>query len=206
MSRRVLFLPGASGAGAFWSPVAELLPSAWEKICLDWPGLGHVPPDPGVRGLDDLVDRVLGRVAEGGRVEPVDLVAQSMGGVVAAQIALRRPELLRRLDLTATSGGIDLAPFGAEDWRPTYRRANPSAAAWITEARVDLGDQLGTVAAPTLLVWSDTDPISPLAVGERLAELLPHARLVVVSGGDHMFARDRADEVAPHILDHLGRD
>ena len=206
MSRRVLFLPGASGAGAFWAPVVELLPSAWEKTCLDWPGLGQVPADPGVRGPDDLVDRVLDRIAEGAEGEPVDLVAQSMGGVVAVQVALRRPELVRRLVLTATSGGIDLAPFGVEDWRPTYRRAHPSAATWITEARIDLGARLGTVAAPTLLIWSDADPISPLAVGEHLSTLLPHARLVVVSGGDHMFARDRADEVAPHILAHLGRD
>ena len=56
---------------------------------------------------------------------------------------------------------------------------------------------------PTLLLWSDADAISPVTVGERLARLLPDASLVVVRGGDHMFARDRADEVAPHIERHL---
>lgn len=202
MSRRVLFLPGASGAGAFWAPVAGLLPSAWVKECLDWPGLGQVPPDPRVRGFDDLASLVVERVAEGGG-GPVDLVAQSMGGVVAVQVALRRPDLVRRLVLTATSGGIDLAPFGVADWRPEYRRAYPSAAAWITEARVDLGARLGEVEAPALLLWSDADPISPPAVGERLATLLPRARLVVVPGGDHLFAWARATEVAPHIAEHL---
>jgi pimeloyl-ACP methyl ester carboxylesterase len=154
-----------------------------------------------VGGLDDLAELVVDRVAEGGG--PVDLVAQSMGGVVAVLVAVRRPELVRRLVLTATSGGIDLAPFGVADWRSDYRQAYPSAT-WITDARVDLTDRLGTVRAPTLLLWTDADPISPVGVGERLAELLPDARLVVIPGGDHMFARDRAADVAPRIAAHLG--
>ena len=203
MHRRVLFLPGASGAGAFWAPVAGLLPDAWKTVCLDWPGLGEVPPDPRVRGFDGLVDLVLDRVAEGEGGAPVDLVAQSMGGVVAVQVALRRPEVVRRLVLVATSGGIDLAPFGVEDWRPNYRRAYPSAAPWITDTRIDVGARLGTLAALTLLIWGDADSISPPAVGEHLAMLLPRARLVVVPGGDHMLARDRAAEVTPHIAAHL---
>jgi len=35
MRRRVLFLPGASGAGEFWQPVADLLPESFEKVLFD---------------------------------------------------------------------------------------------------------------------------------------------------------------------------
>jgi len=59
------------------------------------------------------------------------------------------------------------------------------------------------MTAPTLLVWSDADGISPLGVGQRLAEILPRAELVVIPRVDHMFARDHADLVAPHVLRHL---
>ena len=45
MGRRVLFLPGASGAGEFWQPVADLLPESFEKVLFDWPGFGNVPAD-----------------------------------------------------------------------------------------------------------------------------------------------------------------
>jgi pimeloyl-ACP methyl ester carboxylesterase len=62
------------------------------------------------------------------------------------------------------------------------------------------------INAPTLLIWGDADPISPPAVGVRLQSLLPGADLVVVRGGDHMLARDRAGEVAPHIHAHLRRE
>jgi pimeloyl-ACP methyl ester carboxylesterase len=68
---------------------------------------------------------------------------------------------------------------------------------------VDLTDRIPAIACPTLLLWSDADPISPLAVGEALARRLPRAELVVIPGADHMFARDRAGEVAPHVARHL---
>jgi pimeloyl-ACP methyl ester carboxylesterase len=198
MHTRVLFLPGASGAGTFWRPVADLLPPEWRTTCLDWPGLGDVPHDPRVRTLDDLVGLVVAHMTE-----PVDLVAQSMGGVVAVLTALRYPERVRRLVLVGTSGGVDMARFDAEDWRPDYRAEYPSALPWITTHTSDLSDELSTLQMPSLLIWGGADTISPPAVGEYLARRLPNARLVVVPDGDHMVARDRPAEVAPHIAAHL---
>jgi poly(3-hydroxyoctanoate) depolymerase len=195
---RLVFLPGAAGAGAFWQPLRALLPAGWDATLLDWPGLGDVPPSPEVNAFDDLVRLTL-RVMGG----PVDLVAQSMGGVVALQIALERPELVRRLVLVATSGGLDLKRFGAGDWRENYVRRFPRARRFIVDQRPDLTGHLAGMLAPTLLVWGDADPISPPAVGRHLAGVLPRAELVVIPGGDHALGRDRAAEVAPHVLRHL---
>jgi pimeloyl-ACP methyl ester carboxylesterase len=66
-----------------------------------------------------------------------------------------------------------------------------------------LTDQLATLTIPVLLLWGDADPISPISVGHRLAELLPHAELVVVNGGTHTFIWDRPEDVVPHIERHL---
>jgi len=195
---RVVFLPGAAGSSAFWQPLSRLLPADWDRTLLDWPGLGDVPPSPEVNGFDDLVRLTLA-VIDG----PVDLVAQSMGGVVALRVALERPDLVRRLVLVATSGGLDLKRFGASDWRDDYVRQHPAARRFIVEQRPDLTGRLSGVRMPTLLVWGDTDPISPLAVGRHLADLLPRAELVVIPGGNHALARDRAREIAPHVLRHL---
>ena len=196
----VLFMPGSGASPEFWKPVGTRLPSDWPKHYFGWPGIGHQPPDPAINGFDDLIAMVLARMTE-----PVDLVAQSMGGVLAARIALEHPQRVRRLVLTVTSGGVDMARLGASDWRPAYRLEYPNAAPWIFEPRVAGPLPVERIAAPTLLLWGDNDPISPLAVGEHLAQRLPDARLHVVKGGGHDLAETHADEVTPMIERHLGR-
>lgn len=190
----ILFLPGSGAAPDFWKPVGSQLPGDWPKHYFGWPGIGHQPPDPAVNGFEDLVAMVVARMTE-----PVDLVAQSMGGVIAARIALAHPTLVRRLVLTVTSGGVDMAKLGASDWRPAYRQQYPEAAGWIYEPRVAGPLPVERIAQPTLLLWGDNDPISPLAVGEHLAKRLPHARLHVVKGGGHGLAETHAEEIAPLI-------
>lgn len=156
--RTLVFLPGAAGAAEFWRPVASRLPDRWRKTLLSWPGAGDQPDDPDVHGFEDLIASV-----SRGLHGPSDLIAQSMGGIIAIGIALRHPEHVRRLVLTATSGGIDVADLGGADWRDAYNAEYRNAAPWITEDRVDYSDAITTITAPTLLIWGDADPISPIA-------------------------------------------
>lgn len=126
-----------------------------------------------------------------------------MGGVIAVRAALQRPGLITHLVLTVTSGGINVADLGAEDWRPAFLQANPSTPRWFIELDSDLTSELGSIMAPTLLLWGDADPISPVAVGERLARLLPVATLHVLAGGTHDLAQTMASAIAPLIHGHL---
>lgn len=196
---KVLFLPGAGGSADFWKPVGSRLPSDWPKHFFGWPGLGHQPHDSTITSLDDLVQLVVREMEA-----PVDLVAQSMGGVIAAHIALARPSFVRRLVLCVTSGGVDMAGLGAADWRADYRRSFPQAADWITVARASPSLPVERIEAPTLLIWGDADPISPLAVGRHLEGRLPNAHLEVVAGGGHDLAETYPDHVATLIARHLG--
>jgi pimeloyl-ACP methyl ester carboxylesterase len=190
--RHVLLLPGAGGDREFGSPLAQRLPPDWEKIALAWPGLGDQPHDPAVGGLDDLV-----MLAGAALTTPSDLIAQSMGGVIALRLAARYPEKVRRLVLVATSGGFDLAAHDAEDWRDEYRRTYPDAAAWITKRVPDAAPEIAAITAHTLLLWGDHDPISPISVGTTLAGALRHARIHVVVAGTHSLAHDQ-----PDVIDH----
>lgn len=201
MTHRVVFLPGARGTAAFWRPVGQLLPAGWQKVYLRWPGVGSEPPEPHIRSLDDLVGLVETQLD--GRS---DLVAQSMGGVVAVRAALRNPEKIGRLVLVATSGGVDVQQLGGAEWRDNYRRNNPCAPDWITRERTDHSADIPRITAPTLLLWGDADPISPVAVGELLQTLLPNASLHIVAGGTHDLAVTHASEAAAAIQTHLERD
>lgn len=197
---QLLFLSGASGNTAHWRPVAERLEHGAERINLGWPGFGETPPDPSVRGFDDLLELVLSRLNR-----PTALIAQSMGGVLALQAALTAPEQITHLVLAVTTGGLPVAEHGAEDWREAFRLSRPRLPDWFAAATVDLTDQLPSVASPTLLLWGDADPISPVGVGRRLASLLPVAQLVVLPGGTHDLAVEQADAIAPLIDRHLSR-
>ena len=98
-------------------------PANWRKTFFDWPGLGAIPARADVDGFDDLVTLVLEKL-DG----PADIVAQSMGGVVALRVALEHPHLVRRLVLVATSGGVDSTRFGPATGGPTTRAIFPSPA------------------------------------------------------------------------------
>jgi pimeloyl-ACP methyl ester carboxylesterase len=197
-SESLIFLPGASGNREFWKPVSAGLRHPGARRFMTWPGFGGAPPEPGVGGIDDLVARVTREITG-----PVALLAQSMGGVVAVRAALEKPHLVRRLVLSVTSGGIDVASLGAADWRPTFVKNNPGLPSWFVDERHDLTARIREITIPVLLLWGDADPISPVAVGRRLAELFPNSRLVVFAGGTHDLVLERADEVVHHVERHL---
>jgi pimeloyl-ACP methyl ester carboxylesterase len=44
-------------------------------------------------------------------------------------------------------------------------------------------DELGRVAVPTLVVWGEHEPLGSISVAQSSAELIPRARLEVLTGG-----------------------
>lgn len=188
----IVFLPGANGRKAFWRPVAERLADLGESTLVGYPGFGDEPPAPALRDVDGLYRWVVERLPAG----RFAVVAQSMGGALAARLAVEHAERVSHLVLCATSGGVDVARLGGTDWRAGFRAARPEVPDWFELDRTDLTGRLGDVHAPTLLVWSDADPISPLAISELLLSRIPGARRAVVSAGTHAFAEERPDEVA----------
>ncbi|GAA1737095.1 alpha/beta hydrolase [Aeromicrobium alkaliterrae] len=62
---------------------------------------------------------------------------------------------------------------------------------------------LAALTAPTLVIHGDADPLFPLAHGERLVEVLPHAELLVVPGLGHEYPPPATwDVIVPAVLAH----
>jgi pimeloyl-ACP methyl ester carboxylesterase len=97
----VVFVHGLFGQGKNWTTIAKGLADGHRVTLLDLPNHGHSPWTERVDYLDmvELVAAELERLGQ-----PVTLVGHSMGGKVAMQLALRRPELLRALVV------VDIAP------------------------------------------------------------------------------------------------
>lgn len=195
---KLLFLPGASGNSQFWWPVGDLLATTAQKTHVGWPGFGGTPSSPAVNSMDDLVARVIADIDR-----PSALVAQSMGGIVAVRVALERPDLITHLVLTVTSGGIDMSDLGAEDWRADFTAENPKLPRWFIDDRTNLAHRLRELRMPVLLLWGGSDPVSPVLVGRRLAQLIPHAELHVFPDGGHDLGYTHSSEVSVLIDKHL---
>jgi len=189
----IVYLPGTSGHGSFWDPVAEHV-RAEHQLTLDWPGLGGNPADPAVRSIDELQEMVVNTIAE-----PSVLVGQSMGGYVAARIALARPDLVTHLVLAVTSAGIDRAALGLPAWAPSLGPGDSDDVEWVTAPHAPLDDQVATLKMPVLLIWASRDEISPLPIGQRLNQLIPQSKLVTFDTDDHWVARVQARAVAAEI-------
>lgn len=188
---RLAFLPGVTGNADFWKPVAQLLSYKCEQLHYGWPGHWLKPPGKFVKSLDDLVANI-----NAGIDKPTAIVAQSMGGIVAIRLALEKPGLVTHLVLTATSGGIETSELGAQDWRESFHAANPAYPRWFADYAEDLSEQIRKIDIPVLLIWGDSDPISPVAVGQRLASLFPNSQLCIIPQANHDLANAFPDTVA----------
>jgi pimeloyl-ACP methyl ester carboxylesterase len=98
---RVVFVHGLFGQGKNWTTIAKGLAGNHRVTLVDLPNHGHSPWTDRVDYLD-MAELLAAELEHLG--EPVTLVGHSMGGKVAMQLALRRPELLRALVV------VDVAP------------------------------------------------------------------------------------------------
>jgi pimeloyl-ACP methyl ester carboxylesterase len=197
---KIMFLPGAGGDKRFWLPASNLINHSAQREFIEWPGIAEAKEDSSIRCFNDLVISVTDKINQ-----PCAIIAQSMGGVVGALALLKQQELITHLILVVTSGGINVSDIHPENWRTAYKEANPSYPGWFTNYTGDLTDKLRKITIPVLLIWGDCDPISPLAIGERLDSIFSNSQLEIIKGGDHALAHNHPEAVGLLIQKHLNK-
>jgi pimeloyl-ACP methyl ester carboxylesterase len=163
-------------------------------------------------------------------IERADVLGFSLGGWVALQLALDHPERVNQLILASVSCAADgmheeitdparhatsTRMPTAEDFqqmRDAYARLAPDPDhfdAFAAKASQAVGslkgwtaEELGGIAAPTLLVFGDHDFIR-LEHAVEMHGLIPGAQLAVLPGATHMAVMRRADLIVPLLRDFL---
>ena len=116
----VLMLHGIGGGHLAFAPQLETLAQAgFRAVSWDMPGYGHSDPiEPYTfKGLAEKCIELIEALMRTASRPAVNLVGHSMGGMVAQEVVLRRPDLVQRLVLCGTSGAFG-KPDG--DWQQAF--------------------------------------------------------------------------------------
>lgn len=167
-------LVGASGGGIWATWYALDRPERVRRLVM----LGSVPALPGVRvplPLRVTVTPVLGNMLARGVKPSRRMLLQLMSSMGEADTIVKHPDLLDSLvagarDPVAVGANLKelralMSPFG---WRPSMR---------LTP------QELRRLAASTLMVWGDHDPVVSVDHARAAATMIPKAQLEVVPAG-----------------------
>lgn len=75
----------------------------------------------------------------------------------------------------------------------------------ILNTREDLVDQLSTITAPTMIIVGNQDILTPRGDSEEIAERIPNAELVVISGAAHGLMMEHSSTFNRILIEFLQR-
>jgi 3-oxoadipate enol-lactonase len=75
----------------------------------------------------------------------------------------------------------------------------------ILDVDESVADQLADVYAPTLVLVGNQDILTPRGDSEEIADRMPNAELVVISGAAHGFMVEHASTFNKVLLEFIGR-
>jgi len=203
----LLFIHGAGATTSVWHLQTVYFK---DSIAVELPG--H-PNGPGLSTIDDYARVVERKIDEGGICAPI-IVGHSMGGAIAIELALRKPDL-RALVLVGTGARLRVRPEFLAKVMEDYEEASRLLASWsvspssdpiLVERMVqdlmrvkpevtlgDLGacvkfdrmDRVGEIACRTLVVCGEDDRMTPKKYSEYLHERIRNSELAIIPGAGH---------------------
>lgn len=200
----VLLHGGGSTIDVTFSRVLPVFSRSRQVIAVEEQGHGRTTDRAGPVRFDASADDVAALLRHL-RIPQADLFGFSNGASVALQVAIRHPELVRKLvfasAMTRRDGAhpalwefIERARFAdmPQPLKDAFLRVNPDTARLRTMHDKDAermrnfpdvpDDVLRSVRAPTLVLIGDRDIVKPEHAVE-LTRLLPQARLLILPGG-----------------------
>lgn len=170
---------GLGGASTNWTTLMRELRDDLHQWAPDLPGFGDSPPS-GEHTVDAYVADITAYLEQFDR--PVNLLANSMGGLICVLIAARRPDLVRSLILVSPAMPQYWVPWAAQVMAVV---ATPRVGEWLL-GRVNTEPTEEQVRRLAPMLFGDPDAVDPdefsFAVYERMRWIRkPHANDVLLA-------------------------
>ena len=228
----VVLLHGAGGSHLGWPPGLRRL-SDFAVMGIDLPGHGRSHP-PGRQTINDYAADIAALLHQKNLSQAI-LIGHSMGGAIAQTVALTHPDKVAGLILIGTGAKLPVSnlileqtvtDFAAVTQFVTKHSWSPDAPLPLVEKAhqelirttpdvlrgdflacnsFNVMDQLGKIAAPTLVIAGSIDKMTPPKFGRYLAEQIPNSQLHTVENGGHMMMLEQAGMVTTVIIQFLKR-
>jgi pimeloyl-ACP methyl ester carboxylesterase len=207
----VLLIPGLGVDVNYFRKIIGELATNHRVVAFDPRGAGQSDKPDVPYTIDGMADDAVGLLAHLG-IDRATVIGCSMGGRIALSLVLHHPELVERLVLAATSSRLPPERFPSRRWLvmevlariplPKSVDAQPHYA-WehqrLASRTFDVTARLGEIEVPTLVIHGSDDHMVPFSYGLEMAERIPNARLVELSGGHRALFGEHADRLAAEV-------
>ena len=202
---------GDSGQHSFQHQL-DVLSERHRIIAPDQVGQGRTPETPGPLSYTSMMQDTAALLQQL-RINRVDVIGFSDGGILGLMLALKHPDVVHRLVIS----GVNVSPEGLnaqsrEDLRasqtgPPKTIDDKLAQLWLsspTASELSL-DLLKNIRQPVLVVSGDRDAIT-LEHTLQIFHALPQAELCILPGTDHGTFSGRPEWLNPIITNFLNRE
>jgi pimeloyl-ACP methyl ester carboxylesterase len=221
----VVLLHGGFVSNESWAPQRAALAERYRLYLPERRGHGRTPDVPGPLGYGVQAEDTIAFMAAVG-LPSAHLIGWSDGGIIALEVALRRPDLVRSLILIGAVAHVDgataeaqleLAAMTADGLGPyireMYDRLSPDGpehfevvferlvTVWRSEPTHELSE-LAAISAPTLILVGDRDVVS-VEHASAMQHSMPNGQLAVVPGADHFLLFSKPELANRLFLDFL---
>jgi pimeloyl-ACP methyl ester carboxylesterase len=180
----LMLLHGAFGTIATWGPLLGLLAESRQVITVEFQGHGHTADVDRPLTYEQLADDVVALMGQL-NLDQADIAGYSMGGNVALQVAIRHPDVVRKLVIISgtyrSDGEYPEVLAGVQALNPdffvgtpieeSYRQAAPNPedfSVLVEKVKTLLTTEFSwpetdveSIAAPAQLVIGDSDTVRP---------------------------------------------
>src|SRR5215475_5541981 len=222
----LVLLHGAFGFAESWATILPTLTKTHQVIALELQGHGHTNDLDRPITCEQLVEDTAALLKQL-KIKDADFFGYSMGGVVALGIAIRHPELVRKLAVFGSGVGPLKEIFEPENYKQfqsistdfappvlkePYDRMSPDPTRWpilVTKIK-NMGNgfkgysaaEVKTIKAPTLIMMGDHDGMRPEHAVE-MYRLIPKAQLAIFPAGDHFMLFTSPDKILSTLTPFL---
>ena len=227
----VVLLEGMGGDIPGWRRNIPHLAEELRVVAYDFRGNGRSDPPEGAVTIGTFVEDTVGLLDHLG-IERAHVYGQSMGGMVAQQMALDHPHRMRSLILGATHAGERCrVPSKARvpkdrPWlalySPGFAEAHPGHVTedleagprtrqplgsrrrqWEAVGAFDVFDRLPEIRVATLVLHGSKDRLIHPDNARTLAERIPGARLVLLEGAGHVYHSEQPEAADAAVLEFI---